>query len=61
MKNNAELNEAIKKSKPGDAIVMANGTWKDLEILFEAQGTATKPIALKAQQKGKVIITEPQI
>lgn len=57
VKNNAELSAAIKSVKPGDAIVMANGTWNNAEILFEATGTATKPITLKAQQKGKVIIT----
>lgn len=57
VKNNAELSAAIKSVKPGDAIVMANGTWNNAEILFEATGTAAKPITLKAQQKGKAIIT----
>ncbi len=36
---------------------MANGTWNNAELLFEANGTAAQPITLKAQQKGKVIIT----
>lgn len=57
VKNMTELNAAIKKVKAGDVIVMSNGTWKNAEILFEARGTAAKPILLKAQQKGKVIIT----
>ena len=57
VKNIAELNTAIKTANAGDAIVLANGTWKNVEILFETKGTATKPITLKAQQKGKVIIT----
>ncbi len=56
-KDLAELNAAIKKAKAGDVIVMSNGTWRNVEILFEATGTAAKPIILKAQQKGKVIIT----
>ncbi len=57
VKNVAELNTAIKNAKAGDVIVMANGTWTDAEILFEGIGSASKPITLKAKQKGKVIIT----
>lgn len=57
VKNTAELNAAVKAAKAGDVIVMANGTWTDAEILFEGSGTASKPITLKAKQKGKVIIT----
>jgi poly(beta-D-mannuronate) lyase len=57
VKNMLELNTAIKKAKAGDVIVMANGTWNDAEILFEGIGIASKPITLKAKQKGKVIIT----
>lgn len=55
--NISELQLAVKAAKPGDEIVMANGTWANTEILFEAMGTATKPIVLKAQEKGKVILT----
>lgn len=57
VKNIAELDAAVKTAKAGDAIVLANGTWKDVEILFETKGTAAKPITLKAQQKGKALIT----
>jgi poly(beta-D-mannuronate) lyase len=57
VKNTAELNAAIKNAKAGDVIVMANGTWSNAEILFEGNGTSAKSITLKAQQKGKVIIT----
>jgi poly(beta-D-mannuronate) lyase len=56
-KNTVELTKASKTAKAGDVIVMANGTWNNAEILFEGAGTAAKPITLKAQQKGKVIIT----
>ncbi|GAC15340.1 polysaccharide lyase 6 family protein [Aliiglaciecola lipolytica] len=43
--------------KAGDTLVLADGQWKDFEILFKGQGTADKPITLKAQTKGKVILT----
>lgn len=55
--NNAtELNSAIKESKPGDNIVLANGVWKDIEIKFRGHGTKDNPITLKAETPGKVII-----
>jgi poly(beta-D-mannuronate) lyase len=57
VKNQSELESAIKTVKPGDAIVMANGDWKNIEILFETNGTAKSPITLRAQQKGKVTIS----
>lgn len=57
VKNMAELHLAVKNAKAGDVIVMANGTWSNAEILFEGTGTSTKPITLKAKQKGEVIIT----
>ncbi|RYD93202.1 MAG: hypothetical protein EOP54_19585, partial [Sphingobacteriales bacterium] len=37
--NSAELNSAIGSVKPGDRIIMANGTWKDTAIAFTANGT----------------------
>lgn len=55
--NKAEFQNAVKQLKPGDTLVMANGVWKDFEIVFEGKGTAGKPIGLKAQEKGKVIIS----
>ncbi|MBV9468727.1 MAG: polysaccharide lyase 6 family protein [Abitibacteriaceae bacterium] len=43
--------------KPGDVVVLADGTWQDQEIKFEANGTAAKPIVLRAQDPGKVVLT----
>ncbi len=36
-------------------IVLANGVWKDAELLFEAVGTEEAPITLEAETKGEVI------
>lgn len=55
--NAAALEAAIAKAQPGDTIVMANGEWRDIEILFEAQGTADKPVTLTAETEGEVVIT----
>jgi poly(beta-D-mannuronate) lyase len=43
--------------KPGDTIILANGEWNDFEILFKGNGSESKPITLKAETKGKVILT----
>lgn len=50
------LKEAIKNSKPGDDIVMANGIWKDVQIEFSGHGTESKPIVLRAQTPGQATI-----
>jgi len=54
--NAAELNNAIKKAEPGTIITMANGIWKDVQIKFYGQGTEEKPITLKAETLGEVLI-----
>lgn len=51
-----EFNEAVKSAKPGDKIVLANGVWKDAELIFTGKGTAEKPITLTVQEKGKTTL-----
>ena len=51
-----ELDAAIKNAQPGDEIVMADGTWKDIQVRFIGKGTAGNPITLRAETPGKVII-----
>lgn len=57
VENQNKFNEIEKKVKPGDTIVLKNGVWNDFEILFRGKGTADKPITLRAQDAGKVIIS----
>lgn len=49
--------KSLKKLKPGDDIVLADGVWNDFEMVFKAKGSKTKPITLKAQTPGKVILS----
>lgn len=51
-----ELNAAIKSATPGTDIVLANGVWEDVQIKFYGQGTDQKPITLRAETPGEVII-----
>lgn len=48
---------AVKKAAPGDRILLADGEWRDFQILFMGTGTAAKPITLAAQTPGKVILS----
>ncbi|MGC4129354.1 MAG: chondroitinase-B domain-containing protein [Bergeyella sp.] len=50
------LNLAVKNGKPGDEIVMKNGIWNNVEIVFSGNGTEENPIILRAEEAGKVTI-----
>lgn len=51
-----EFNEAVSNSEPGTIIKLANGIWKDVELVFEGVGTAENPITLTVEEKGKVTL-----
>ena len=55
--NSQSLNTAIKKAMPGDTIIMADKEWRDIDIKFKSNGTADKPVVLRAQTPGKVKLT----
>jgi poly(beta-D-mannuronate) lyase len=57
VRNQSELNDAIKKASPGDKIVMAKGEWKNVSILFEARGRAGQPVILIAEEAGNTRLT----
>ena len=51
------LNSAIDDAVPGDTIEMEDGVWMDPDIIFDANGTASNPIVLKAKNPGQVTLT----
>ncbi len=51
------FNDAVKNAKPGDVITLANGNWKDFEIVFTGEGEKDNPIRLTAETPGKVLLT----
>lgn len=53
----SEFEGAVDAARPGDTIVLADGVWRDFEILFTGEGTKEHPITLTAETKGKVFIT----
>lgn len=55
--NADELKSANSKAKPGDTVILQNGTWMDVIMKLNCSGTAQQPIVFKAQTPGKVIIS----
>ena len=51
-----EFEDAVDDLEPGDTIMLANGIWRDFEILFTGFGTPDQPITLTAETSGEVII-----
>ncbi|WP_372752555.1 polysaccharide lyase 6 family protein [Mariniflexile sp.] len=56
VKDISEFNDAVKNANPGTVITLANGVWKDAELVFEGKGTKEKPITLTVEEKGKVTL-----
>ena len=56
VKTNETLQTAIESAEPGATIILADGVWKDVNIKFTGNGTADKPIVLKAETPGKVFL-----
>ena len=48
---------AMAKTKPGDVVVLADGLYTDTKLSFQAEGTAEKPVVLRAQTPGQVRFT----
>ena len=57
VRTQAEFTAASRNLKPGDVLVLANGEWKDFQIVFTGQGQANAPIVLTAETPGQVILT----
>src|SRR5436305_10711449 len=53
----ADIARVAGSAAPGDVLIMNDGDWKDQRIAFTARGTPEKPITLRAQTPGKVILT----
>lgn len=57
VKDQAAYVEAVKKLEPGDKLVLANGVWRDFEIVFAGKGKEDAPLTLTAETKGQVFIS----
>ena len=55
--NVTQLNNAINGASPGTTITLANGTWNNVFIDFDKNGTSAQPITITAQNPGAVLMT----
>lgn len=51
---NAALTSAITSATAGSTIILANGTWTNVQVSIQKTGTASTPITLKAETPGSV-------
>jgi len=52
-----EFDAAALRAKPGDEIIILNGTYGPWQQIVNTTGSATKPIIIRAEAPGKVIFT----
>ena len=55
--NQEEFRDAVERARPGHVIVLANGVWRDFEMLFTGTGLPEQPITLTAETRGQVVIS----
>src|SRR5215468_477040 len=55
--DNTALKKAVKSLQPGDTVILSDGAWRDTEIKLIVDGSEDKPITLRAQTPGKVILS----
>jgi hypothetical protein len=51
----AELEALSTRVRAGDQVVLTDGTWRDADIRFSAQGETSRPIILRPQTPGGVV------
>lgn len=51
------IKKLAKSLAPGDTVEMTDGIWQDQQVVFEANGAEGRPVVLKAQTPGKVILS----
>jgi poly(beta-D-mannuronate) lyase len=52
-----ELTAAVAAAQPGDVVRLADGEWRDVDLVVEARGTAERPITIAAATPGQCVIT----
>ena len=43
--------------KPGDIVIIRNGTYQDLPVKIDIDATAEKPVLIRAEKSGSVVLT----
>ncbi|MBM4168962.1 MAG: T9SS type A sorting domain-containing protein [Ignavibacteria bacterium] len=51
-----QINSLISTLQPGDVVIMENKVWTNATVVFEATGTESQPIILRADTPGQVFL-----
>jgi poly(beta-D-mannuronate) lyase len=54
--NRQEFENALASIQPGDAIVLKNGGWREVQLNFRARGEEGKPVTLRAETAGSAVL-----
>ncbi len=57
VRNQNEYAHALKQIEAGDVIILANGEWRDFELVITGKGQPGKPITVISEEAGKVFLT----
>ncbi len=57
VRTQAAYSAALEQAEPGDTIILANGEWRDFDMVVLGNGRADAPLTVTAQQAGKVFLT----
>ncbi len=49
--------KAVRDAKPGDVIVLAAGEWQDADLRLDGEGSAERPVTIRAEKAGETIFT----
>ncbi len=55
--NAAEIESVMQTAQPGDTLTMVNGVWMDEDIDLNGKGTESRPILLRAETPGHVVLS----
>jgi len=51
------LSQAVREAQPGTEIVIRNGTYRDIQLVIHGRGTEGRPIIVRAETPGQVILS----
>ncbi len=57
VRNQSEYAQRLKQLEAGDTIILANGEWRDFEMVVTGKGAKGNPITVRSQDAGKVLLT----
>lgn len=57
VRNQNEYAHALKQIEAGDVIILANGEWRDFELVITGEGRPDAPITVISEEAGKVFLT----